>query len=220
MIWDHGPPPPPIATIEPFLFQSQPDNITCGPTSATMLLHWYGVDTDVDEIRRKARTDWFQLRGELIGMTSPDALAQSIASTGVSCRLNTGTDRQLRSAIASGRPAIVLVRTGRFLWHYVVVVGYTESAVLIADPAYGRRRRIDSETFSKCWNFECDLSGNDLSLSCTLCGGDGRHDMLPGPLGECVTCGGTGVIDDSMSFWLRSIDASPRTMIVPLYPPD
>jgi hypothetical protein len=40
-------------------FLIQPDEITCGPTSATMLLNRYGKHVTVHDVEGKTKTQWF-----------------------------------------------------------------------------------------------------------------------------------------------------------------
>ena len=54
----------------------------------------------------------------------------------------------------------MLVRTGATLWHYVVVIGYTDEALVLANPA-GREDHVGRNLFVACWEFSKDLQGND-----------------------------------------------------------
>lgn len=175
-----------------FEYIAQPDNITCGPTSATMLLKYYGKHVTVAQVEEKTRTKWFKWKGEDIGMTSPDYIEIAMRHFGVPTKMQRGSLNNLKHYVSQGRPCIVNVRSSETTWHYVVVIGYTKEQMILADPGDGTRFVIPVDHFVGCWSFKTDMDG-------TVCG----H---PDPLWGQV---------DPLKELLWAGDVYPYTMIVP-----
>lgn len=207
---------PPAHDISPFPLIAQPDEITCGPTSATMVLAKYGIDRTVSEVEVKTKTKWFRYKGRDIGMTAPEYVATALTQLGVPSSLKGGGLDELKHYVGLGRPVIVLVRSGEYLWHYFVVVGYDEQDVVIADPAGGRRYNMRADSFLGAWAFDFDLDGNPMGGKCAVCGGTGQWLRLHlGPLSLCEACDGTGRKPDYIRTLLLAAEIRPMTMIVP-----
>ena len=77
---------PPSFQIHAFPLLKQPDHITCGPTSATMLLNYYGCDLTIDEVKKRTKTQWIAYKGESIGMTSPDLILHALNHFNISAK--------------------------------------------------------------------------------------------------------------------------------------
>tara|TARA_Y100000034_G_scaffold43496_3_gene53075 strand:- start:8202 stop:8834 length:633 start_codon:yes stop_codon:yes gene_type:complete len=147
-------------SIEDFPLVEQPDQITCGPTSALMLLKYYGNDTiTLEEVKAKSKTHWFDYGGSPIGMTAPDVLAGALAQLGLPCEMMKGSFSNLHYFISKNRPCIVLVRSGEYTWHYVVAIGYDKKCVTVADPGWGKKRFLDRDDFGGAWEFSTDMNG-------------------------------------------------------------
>ena len=146
--------------IKDFPFIEQPDRITCGPASATMLLNYYGVDVDLEEVRKHTKTDWFTYQETPIGMTSPDYIERALKDYKIKSKRQKSDVDHIKYYVSEERPPIVLVRSGLNTWHYVVVIGYDKQNLILADPAFGKERVITIDTFNKSWEFSGDLSGN------------------------------------------------------------
>ena len=153
---------PPAYEVAGFVFLKQPDDITCGPTSAAMLLNRYGRKVSVKEVEAATKTKWFRWKGEDVGMTAPDYVAHVVASLGVPCRLVCCDVEMLKRYVSLDRPCVVLLRSGQKTWHYVVVIGYDEGHVFIADPGDGARETLSLDTFRRAWGFTGDMDGNNL----------------------------------------------------------
>lgn len=208
------------ASAEPFPYYRQPDHISCGPTSARMLLEHYGLYASVDRIKACAKTEWFDLRGYPVGMTSPDYLALALKHLGLPVRLRHADLPSLKAWVSEGRPCVVLLRSGRTTWHYAVVVGYAEAEVVVADPGWGCAVTLPTEHFLGAWDFRTGMGGESVDAPCPACGGTGR--WLPefwGPLSVCDLCGGSGRQPDYHAAALRAADITPRTVLVPDAPP-
>lgn len=152
----------PSHEIQGFPLLEQPDGITCGPTSATMVLQYYRKQVDLDDVRKATKTDWFVYKGSRIGMTVPEYLASGLQQLGVSAKKRVGNLNNIKSLVSQDRPVIVLVRSDRTRWHYVVVIGYNDHEIIIADPGWGRRRVLPTNQFLGAWAFETDMDGTAM----------------------------------------------------------
>jgi len=197
--------------IPNFKALQQPDGITCGPTSATMLLNYYGISTNVDEIKKLSKTEWFNYKGNPIGLTTPEYLQKAIEKKGLDCRLTHGNLDILKTSVSRDEPCLVLLRSGKTLWHYVVVVGYDERNVLFADPGSGRIETLSNDIFLESWKFSKDMSGVDCLKTCPVCHGTGNFLSIP-----CDLCGGTGRIIDILDESLHLAEVRPNTVIIPI----
>lgn len=148
----------------------QPDDITCGPTSAAMILNHYGKRVSPDEVKKFSQTVWFTQKGKDIGMTSPDYLPVAMVEFGLSTTMRYGNLDVLKHYIAQNKPCIVLVRSGEKLWHYIVVYGFTPEKLKIADPGRGNLYEMNEKTFIGCWSWETDMRGTCYGNTylCTL----------------------------------------------------
>lgn len=197
-------------------FVEQPDDITCGPTSVLMVLKWYGKDVTLPEVETHTKTEWFSYSDHRVGMTSPEYLPETMRHFGVPAAQKVGSLKRLKHEVSKDKPVVVLLRSGMYLWHYVVVIGYAEAYVTIADPAYGTKRILPMDYFLGAWSFEKDMHGYSMVGQCPLCGGDGRWiDFDIGPLNICELCSGSGKRTDYILALLWNVDARPYTMIIP-----
>jgi hypothetical protein len=201
--------------IEWFEFIEQPDGITCGPTSALMLLKKYGKDVTLDDVKSQTKTEWIQYGDEPIGMTSPEYIPVALGHFGLSSKNLRGDLNRLKYFVSKKRPVIVLLRSGKQTWHYVVVIGYTEDTIITADPGPGKRKEIKNEYFLGAWSFTHDMYGRNTQDDCSICGGTGRWLSNFGPFDHCEICSGTGKSVDYLVELLRLAEVYPRTMIVP-----
>lgn len=215
------PPPssafPPECEIQPFDLLRQPDSITCGPTSATMVLRYYGIKVELDAVKRSTKTEWLTIRGKSVGTTAPDLILQAFKRFQLPAHMYTGTAPQfLLKWVSEGRPCVVLLRSGPLRWHYVVVVGYTRKTVIIANPGGGIREEMPTKTFLDAWSFEADMNGDKVKPKCPICDGIGHIGRWNlGPLNSCDVCSGTGSIPDMAKVALRWLEISPFTAIIP-----
>lgn len=141
----------------------QPDDITCGPTSTAMLLRFYGVDANINEVKKITKTVWYKKDGKEFGMTAPVFIRDCLVSYGFSASLKKGDLRHLKKIISSGNPAISLVRSGEWNWHYIVVVGYGDGFIYFANPTNGEVEGLSESEFMSAWNWSSDLRGSRRS---------------------------------------------------------
>lgn len=199
-------------------YVQQPDAITCGPTSGVMLLEKYGKIVSLEDVKNHAKTQWFHHNNEPVGMTSPELLNYAIKKLGVDSELKNGKIDDIKYYVSQKRPPIVLLRSSRNTWHYVLVIGYTEEKIIIADPAIGAKSEIKTNDFLGAWDFLTDMSGRPASSTCLVCSGTGRWVSVQfGPLSICEICGGSGLQPDYLGLLLKAADIYPRTLIVPKF---
>ena len=197
--------------IKNFKTALQPDNITCGPTSAFMVLEHHQISTNLDEVKAKTKTEWFDIDGHKIGMTSPDYIVAAMKNYGLKASLRIGELKEIKYYVSKGRPVIVLLRSGKWTWHYVVVIGYDKDGIWIANPASGAEEKISTEIFLSSWNFKTDMGGNKVVDICSFCNGLGQ--IFPTILGKCDVCGGTGIAGDFLNRLIQAADIKPNTYI-------
>lgn len=153
---------PPSFKLNGFPFLEQPDQITCGPTSAAMVLQYYGKDVSIQQAKKVTKTQWFSYNEQVVGMTSPDFIQHVFKHFGVPARIHVTDFGHLKYYVSQNRPPVALVRSGLKTWHYVVVIGYDEENIILADPGWGKTRIVSMEIFEKAWNFTSDLRGTDF----------------------------------------------------------
>lgn len=197
-------------------YVAQPDEITCGPTSALMLLRLYGKQPTLNEVQAQTKTKWLEYKGAPIGMTSPEYISVALRHFGVRARMRSTRLDGLKEYVSQNRPCIALLRSSRTTWHYVLVTGYDPSTVIIADPAGGVREEMPVANFLGAWEFKTDMDGVPVTMPCSVCGGSGH--LLPpelGPVSICDICSGSGRQPDLIASFLRTADVNPNTLIVP-----
>lgn len=178
---------PPEHSIPDFPLLAQPDQITCGPTCVAMLLMKYNKAVSLDDVKKETKTEILRWEGQPIGGTTPEYIEVALVHFGVEADLKGATLDRLKYYVSQDRPCIVLVRSGELTWHYVVVVGYDEKNLEIADPAGGQRYKITTQQFMGAWRFETDMDGNEM----------------------------TGEMADLLLFLMRTSEARSQTLIVP-----
>jgi ABC-type bacteriocin/lantibiotic exporter with double-glycine peptidase domain len=140
-------------------FYTQPDNITCGPTSAAMFLNHYGKEISVNEMKLYTRTVWYEYNETSIGMTLPGNLSEAITKFGIKTKIEYGNLHYLKSQVSQNKPCIVLVRSSETTWHYFVVIGYNSQHLFVAEPSFGGIRYLSTEQFLDCWGWKTDIDG-------------------------------------------------------------
>jgi ABC-type bacteriocin/lantibiotic exporter with double-glycine peptidase domain len=138
----------------------QPDDISCGPTSAAIILNHYNKNTTIDQVKEYTNTVWFSYHEKDIGMTSPDYLVKALNKLGVEANLKYGNLDILKHYIAQNKPCIVLVRSGEKSWHYLVVYGFTENKISVSDPGNNTLYDMTTEQFLGCWSWTQDMHNN------------------------------------------------------------
>jgi hypothetical protein len=125
----------------PYLPQSE---ALCGGAAIAMVMRYWGV-TGVYAETFAALVDPQEngIRGE--------DLLRALRDRGFEAQSVSGDERLVRTALAERQPPILLIedRPGRF--HYVVVVGWFGSSVVLHDPARAPYRVLDTATLQRAW---------------------------------------------------------------------
>jgi cellulose synthase operon protein C len=132
-----------VHLVVPFIPQQRD---TCGAASLAMVLRYWGVPANHDEIARAVVHS-----GERgVAGSRLEAFARG---QGLFALAYEGDLAQLQDSLAKGRPVIVALATGRGLHHDVVVTGFDDATreVVLHDPSEGRDRRLAAAAFEKRW---------------------------------------------------------------------
>lgn len=206
-------PPQEIIGLRGFEVTRQPDDYTCGPACAQMVLRRYGLPAGWGDVESSVMVS-ARVGGARMGFSTPSGLRSGLQRLGVPCSVRRGTMSSLRSEVARGKPVPVLVRSAHDLWHWVVAVGFGDGTVRYADPSTGRVEESASAAFEGAWSFRTDLDGSPAASTCSWCGGSGRMlRVLP-----CDACLGSGTTD-AVRTALRSAGIHSYTMVAPHSPP-
>ncbi|KZX17729.1 peptidase C39 family protein [Methanobrevibacter cuticularis] len=119
-------------------FKSQPDIVTCGPTSLSMAFSYYGVNVSIETLRKLCKTD--------SDGTTPSNLVKAVPQANKNFILveeDYKNFEQIIKHISTKNPLIIQLQTIAELGylgsygHYVALTGYSKSAqtVKIADPS-------------------------------------------------------------------------------------
>lgn len=179
-----------------FPLYQQPDDISCGPTAAAMVLSYYGKESGIGPLKTDAGTRWIEAGNRRVGMTHPTGLCNAMTKRGVPAELRRGSTSDLWSYVNDERPVILLVRSGRDSWHYVVVTGYIDRGreYWIHDPGAHAPYTRSAKVVQQAWQFSHDLNGNYIpDVRCDVCAGSGEVNK-PGINLHCVVCNGSGKI--------------------------
>jgi hypothetical protein len=182
-----------------------------------MLLQYYGIDVEIEDVKKTAGTRLLKIGGDEIGFTWPSKMREALLEHGLEADLmREASLRDVAGLVEANRPPIMLVRSSPRTWHYVVAVGHRDGERFrMADPL-GKEYWLDADTLGRSWAFDGDLRGNPtLGLPCRLCGTRGRVGFLP-----CAVCAGDGHLPDFRRTVVESnlIErVAECTMIAPAY---
>lgn len=224
----------------------QPDDISCGPTCCAMVLKYYGINAGIGPLKTKARTRFIEVGSWHLGLSLPGGLADAMNAYGVRSQVRSGALQDLVSLIDANRPPIVLVRSSRGTWHYLVVHGYTNGITqfYVSDPS-GKSYSMEGTRLDAAWQFSADLDGNPITgpkcqvcggrgqlwTKCPTCGGTGKWSAFGGWTdcvacsgrgkwsSRCHVCGGDGRVSDVQRKALESVGVHGHTLIVPVRGP-
>jgi len=120
----------------------------CGGAAAAMVFRYWGdAHADVEQfgalVERRA--------GGAAGIAA-DVLTSAIVSRGWRTDRAAASLDELRERLEAQQPIIVLIADRRDLYHYVVVVGLDEDAVIVHDPSWGPFRSVKRSTFESLWS--------------------------------------------------------------------
>src|SRR5215510_1397020 len=133
----------PLSLLDvPFISQSE---LLCGGAAAAMVLRYWGergIDADafaslVDRSAAGIRTN---------------ALIDNLRGRGYMVSALTGTTDTIARELGRGRPIVVLVEDRPGTFHYIVIVGITDRAIVFHDPARTAFRVMSRDEFDRRWS--------------------------------------------------------------------
>jgi len=128
-------------------YVSQTDALCGGAAAAMVFRYWGDAHADVEQfgalVERRA--------GGAAGIAA-DVLTRAIVSRGWRTDRAPSSLDELREHLESRQPIIVLIADRRDLYHYVVVVGMDDDAVIVHDPSWGPFRAVNRSAFDSLWS--------------------------------------------------------------------
>ena len=130
----------------PVPYVPQSDALCGGAATAMVFRYWGEAHAGVDQfgtlVERHA--------GGAAGIAA-DVLIRAVRDRGWQTTAAGSSLDDLRRRIDAGQPVIVLIADRRRFYHYVVVVGVQDRAIVVHDPAWGPFRPIETAVFEKLW---------------------------------------------------------------------
>jgi predicted double-glycine peptidase len=120
----------------------------CGGAAAAMVFRYWG-DTHADAGQFAA---YIERRPGGVEGIADDVLEREVRARGWRVDRIDGSLDALRNRLAARQPVIVLLADRGSQYHYVVVVGATESAIVIHDPSWGPSRPVANDAFLRLWS--------------------------------------------------------------------
>lgn len=136
----------------PYFKQDTP--YTCGPTSLQMVFSFYGITVSEAALAKEVESD------AEVG-TRHRAIIEAITSRGLHAYVNDNASLDELAYLLNDCAVPVIVRyleTDRDEDHYAVVVGLTESEIILNDPWHGPRVHFPHSAFESRWT--CDVLGS------------------------------------------------------------
>ena len=124
-------------------FLPQTDALCGGAATAMVFRFWGDAHADVQEFA--------PLVDRRAGGIANDALADAVRRRGWRVGRIDGAVDALHARVGAGQPVIVLVPDRGNRYHYVVVTGVSDAAVVVHDPSWGPSRAIPTAEFERAW---------------------------------------------------------------------
>ena len=130
-----------LAIDVPYLPQT---DALCGGAAAAMVFRYWG-DAHADA------QEFAPLVDRRAGGIANDVLTAAVSTRGWRTERVDGTLAAIASRLHDGQPVIVLLPDRGDRYHYVVVTGANEEAIVVHDPAWGPSRPIRAPDFERLW---------------------------------------------------------------------
>jgi len=135
--------PAPLPLLDvPYVSQSE---ALCGGAAAAMVLRFWGE-------RGVSAETFAPLVDRSAAGIRTTVLVGALVQRGWRASALSGSDALLDSELSNGRPSIVLLEDRPGVFHYVVIVGATERAVIFHDPARAPLRVMGRAEFDRRWS--------------------------------------------------------------------
>jgi predicted double-glycine peptidase len=125
----------------PFLSQSE---ALCGGAAAAMVMRYWGA-------RGLDAESFAHLVDRSASGIRTTALIDDIRRRGWTASAVAGTSEAMSRELALGRPVLILIEDRPGTFHYIVVIGATDPAVVYHDPARTAFRTMSREGFDRRW---------------------------------------------------------------------
>ena len=116
----------------------------CGGAAAAMVFRYWG-DAQADP------NQFVPLLDRAAGGLATGVLADAIEDRGWRTVRFTGSIESVADLLRDGRPVIVLLKVGNGRFHYLVVVGTTDTHIVVHDPERGPSRSVPVRKFLDAW---------------------------------------------------------------------
>jgi predicted double-glycine peptidase len=116
----------------------------CGGAAAAMLFRYWG-DAQADP------NQFAPLLDRAAGGLATGVLATAIEDRGWRTVRFTGSIETVADLLRDGRPVIVLLKVGNGRFHYLVVVGTSDTHIVVHDPERGPSRSVPVRDFLDAW---------------------------------------------------------------------
>ena len=134
--------PAPLALLDvPYVSQSE---ALCGGAAAAMVLRFWGE-------RGISAETFAPLVDRSAAGIRTTTLVAALVERGWRATAVAGTDSLRAGELSAGRPVIALIEDRPRIFHYVVVVGITDRAVIFHDPARAPLRVMTRDEFDRRW---------------------------------------------------------------------
>jgi hypothetical protein len=98
----------PATLLADFPVLRQPDAISCGPTCVAMLLQYYGIGVDIEDVKKTAGTRILKIGGDEIGFTWPSKIREALLEHGLEAELVREAElRDVAALVDPNRPPIL-----------------------------------------------------------------------------------------------------------------
>jgi predicted double-glycine peptidase len=133
----------PLAILDvPFISQSE---ALCGGAAAAMVMRYWGA-------RGLDAGSFAHLVDRSAAGIRTTALVDDIRRRGWSATAIAGSDEAIARELADGRPILTLIQDRPGTFHYIVIIGATQRAVVYHDPARTAFRTMSREEFERRWS--------------------------------------------------------------------
>ncbi|HEY7284830.1 MAG TPA: papain-like cysteine protease family protein [Vicinamibacterales bacterium] len=127
-------------------FVPQTDALCGGASAAMVFRYWGDAHADAEQF-----ASLVQHRSDGAAGIAGSVLAVAVRTKGWRTESTDGSIDALRARLAARQPIVVLLSERGNLYHYVVVVGLSDTGVVVHDPSWGPYQVIATADFERRW---------------------------------------------------------------------